>query len=70
MIGRAIYQNPYFLVDIERKIFKTKNLPTREELIARFASMLSQPMSNLASVLNATMDKLAGTLKSLEEQKQ
>ena len=46
------------------------NLPTREELIAKFASMLNQPMSNLASVLNATMNKLAGTLKSLEEQKQ
>ena len=46
------------------------NLPTREELISKFASMLNQPMSNLASVLNATMNKLAGTLKSLEEQKQ
>ena len=46
------------------------NLPTREELITKFASMLNQPMSNLASVLNATMNKLAGTLKSLEEQKQ
>ena len=46
------------------------NLPTREELIAKFASMLSQPMSGLASVLNATMNKFAGTLQSLKEQKQ
>ena len=30
MIGRAIYQNPYFLVDIEREIFNVKNHPTRE----------------------------------------
>ena len=46
------------------------DLPTREELIAKFASMLSQPMSGLASVLNATMNKFAGTLQSLKEQKQ
>jgi len=46
------------------------DLPTREELIAKFASMLNQPMSGLASVLNATMNKLAGTLESLKEQKQ
>jgi len=32
MIGRAIYQNPYFLVDIEREIFKIQNHPTREEV--------------------------------------
>ena len=32
MIGRAIYQNPFFLVDIEREIFNVKNNPTREEI--------------------------------------
>ena len=26
MIGRAIYQNPYFLADIEKRIFKNSNL--------------------------------------------
>ena len=31
MIGRAIYQNPYFLADIE-KIFKNNNIPTRSEI--------------------------------------
>ena len=46
------------------------DLPTREELITKFVSMLSQPMSGLAGVLNATMNKLAGTLQSLKEQKQ
>ena len=45
-------------------------LPTREELIAQFASILSQPMTKLAGVLNAMMTKLAGTLTSLKEQKQ
>ena len=45
-------------------------LPTREELIAQFASTLNQPMTKLAGVLSATMIKLAGTLTSLKEQKQ
>ena len=45
------------------------NLPTREELIGKFASMLNQPMTQFAGVLNATMTKLAGVLGSLKEQK-
>ncbi len=32
MIGRAIYQNPYFLADIENRIFKNNNVLTRSEI--------------------------------------
>ncbi len=32
MIGRAIYQNPYFLADIEKKIFDNKYVPSRSEI--------------------------------------
>ena len=32
MIGRAIYQNPYFLADIEKRIFNNTNIPTRSEI--------------------------------------
>jgi len=32
MIGRAIYQNPYFLAEIENKIFNNKNVPSRSEI--------------------------------------
>ena len=46
------------------------NLPTREEMIAKFASMLSQPMTVLVGTLSGTITKLAGTLTSLKEQKQ
>ena len=45
-------------------------LPTRDELITQFASILNQPMTKLAGVLSATMTKLAGILTSLKEQKQ
>ncbi len=33
MIGRSIYHSPYFLADIEKEIFLTKNISTREEVI-------------------------------------
>ena len=45
-------------------------LPTREELITQFASILNQPMTKLAGTLSSTMTKLVGTLASLKEQKQ
>ncbi len=33
MIGRAIYQNPYFLAEIENKIFKNFEVLTREQIV-------------------------------------
>ena len=32
MIGRAIYQNPYLLADIENKIFNNKEVPSRSDI--------------------------------------
>ena len=32
MIGRAIYQNPYFLAEIEKTFFNNNNIPTRSEV--------------------------------------
>ena len=45
------------------------NLPTKDVLLTKFVSCLNSPMSNVALLLNASMSKLAGTLKSLESQK-
>ena len=42
MIGRAIYQNPYFLVDIEKEIFNVKNCPTREEVTEKLLKYLEK----------------------------
>ncbi len=33
MIGRSIYHSPYFLADIEKEIYSTENISTREEVI-------------------------------------
>ena len=48
------------------KYVELANLPSRKELIAKFASCLNQPMTTLASTLNGAMTKLAGTLDSLK----
>ena len=42
MIGRAIYQNPYFLTDIEKEIFNVKNNPTREEIAEQLLKYLEK----------------------------
>ena len=35
MIGRAIYHSPYFLAEIEKKIFKNDNVLTRNEIMEK-----------------------------------
>ena len=42
MVGRAIYQNPYFLVDIEKEIFNVENNPTREDIAKEILKYLEK----------------------------
>ena len=42
MIGRAIYQNPYFLNDIEREIFKNNDVLSREEIVKKLLIYLEE----------------------------
>jgi tRNA-dihydrouridine synthase A len=42
MIGRSIYQNPYSLVEIEKKIFNTNHSPSREEVTERLLEYLER----------------------------
>ena len=35
MIGRAVYQSPYFLADIEKNIFNNDDVPTRGEVMEK-----------------------------------
>ncbi len=35
MIGRAAYHSPYLLAEIEQKIFKNKNVPSRQDVIEK-----------------------------------
>ena len=42
MIGRAIYQNPYFLNDIENEIFNNKEVPTRSEVAEKLVDYVKK----------------------------
>ncbi len=42
MIGRAIYQNPYFLAEIENKIFKNKNVFTRSQIAEKLVDYVKE----------------------------
>ncbi len=42
MIGRAIYQNPYFLADIENEIFNNKEVPKRSEVAEKLVEYVKK----------------------------
>ena len=42
MIGRAIYQNPYFLADIENKFFNNINVPSRSEVAEKLVEYVQK----------------------------
>ena len=48
---------------------KIADLPSKEELITKFAIMLNSPMSKFASTLNAPMQNLVGVLNNLKQTK-
>ena len=59
MIGRAIYQNPYFLTDIEKEIFNVKNNPTREEIAEELLKYLEKEVK-LGTKVNHIMRHAVG----------
>ena len=59
MIGRAIYQNPYFLVNIEKEIFKVTNSPSREEIAEKLLQYLEKEVK-LGTKVNHVMRHAVG----------
>ncbi len=59
MIGRAIYQNPYFLVEIEKEIFNNKNYPTREQVVEKLLYYLKKEVK-LGTKVNHIMRHTVG----------
>ena len=59
MIGRAIYQNPYFLVNIEKEIFNQKNTPTRENIAERLLKYVEKEVK-LGTKVNHIMRHTVG----------
>ena len=59
MIGRAIYQSPYFLAEIEKKIFKNDNVPTRSEVMENLIPYIQEETSK-GTQLNHIMRHTVG----------
>jgi len=59
MIGRAIYQNPYFLTEIEKDIFEFKKTPSREEIAEGILQYLEKEVK-LGSKVNHIMRHTVG----------
>ncbi len=59
MIGRAIYQNPYFLKDIENIIFKNSNISSREEIVKQILKYLEEEIK-LGTKVNQVMRHTVG----------
>ena len=50
MIGRAIYQNPYFLSEIEKEIFSNNIVPSREDIAKEILKYLEEEVKAGAKV--------------------
>jgi len=59
MMGRAIYQNPYFLTNIEKEIFKVENNPTREDVAKELLKYLEKEVK-LGTKVNHIMRHTVG----------
>ena len=59
MIGKAIYQNPYFLKDIENAIFKNSNISSREEIVKQILKYLEEEIK-LGTKVNQVMRHTVG----------
>ena len=61
-----LFEGEFFEGDHYKKF---ADLPSKDELVAKFAMMLNSPLSKLASTINAPMQNLASVLNSLKQTK-
>ena len=61
-----LFEGEYFDGDQFKKFAE---LPSKEELVSKFAMMINAPMSKFTSTINAPMQNLAGVLNSLKQSK-
>tara|TARA_B100000989_G_scaffold202799_1_gene153463 strand:+ start:3384 stop:3899 length:516 start_codon:yes stop_codon:yes gene_type:complete len=61
-----LFEGQYFEGEHYKKF---ADLPSKEELVSKFAIMLNSPMCKLLSTVNAPMQNLVGLLNSLKQTK-
>tara|TARA_B100000427_G_C15481250_1_gene583097 strand:+ start:383 stop:901 length:519 start_codon:yes stop_codon:yes gene_type:complete len=59
-----LFEGEYFTGDQFKKL---ADLPSKEELVTKFAMMLNSPMCKFVSTLNAPMQNFVGLLNSLKQ---
>jgi len=59
MIGRAIYQNPYFLSEIEKNIFKNFDILSRELVVKEILKYLENELK-IGTKVNQVMRHTVG----------
>jgi tRNA-dihydrouridine synthase A len=59
MIGRAIYHSPYFLAEIEKKVFNNMNVPTRTQVMENLIPYIQEEISK-GTQLNHIMRHTVG----------
>ena len=59
MIGRAIYHSPYFLAEIEKKVFNNMNVPTRSQVMENLIPYIQEEISK-GTQLNHIMRHTVG----------
>ena len=59
MIGRAIYQNPYFLKDIENTVFNNLNVSSREDIVKQILEYLEKELK-IGTKVNQVMRHTVG----------
>jgi tRNA-dihydrouridine synthase A len=58
MIGREAYQNPYFLAEIERAVFGTENLRSRDEIVDAMMPYIDRALREGAALKDITRHML------------
>jgi tRNA-dihydrouridine synthase A len=65
MIGRAAYHSPYFLAEVEKKIFNNHNIPSRTEVMERMIPYIKEEIGKGAR-LNQIMRHTIGLFHGQE----
>ena len=65
MIGRAAYHTPYLLAEIEEKIFKNKNVPSRQDVIEKLIPYIKDELkkgTRLNQIMRHTLGLFHGQI--------
>ena len=65
MIGRAAYQNPWLLHDIERDIFSTNHLPSRTEIALSMIPYIEQQAKDFGTPPKSVTRHMTGLFQGL-----